>query len=118
MAALGLTEPNEAYPRQHERVETRDGVAYGDVVERVDFDYVARVARVNAAAIATLALAPSAPSGVRFGSARQAYDTRLSRTRGNDPDRARYRLAWRAPHQPFWERSLDGGARPHATPKG
>jgi Zn-dependent M28 family amino/carboxypeptidase len=109
IAALRLTEPNEDFTRQHERVETRDGVAYGDVVERVDFDYVARVARVNAAAIAAIALAPSAPAGVRFGSARQAYDTRLSWTRGNEPDLAGYRVAWRATHQPFWERSLDVG---------
>ena len=41
-AAVRFTEPNENFDRQHQRVETRDGVPLGDVVEKVDFDYVAQ----------------------------------------------------------------------------
>ncbi|MFO0954708.1 MAG: hypothetical protein U0835_26795 [Isosphaeraceae bacterium] len=108
-AAVRLTEPNEDFSRQHERVETRDGVAYGDVVERVEFDYVARVARVNAAALASLALAPAPPQNVRFATARQAYNTVLTWRKGNEPDVAGYRVVWRATHEPFWTRSLDVG---------
>ena len=69
-AAVRLTEPNENFDRQHQKVEVRDGVAFGDVVEKVDFAYVAQVARVNAATLASLALAPAPPSEARFGTGR------------------------------------------------
>ncbi len=108
-AAVRLTEPNENFNRQHEKVETRDGIAYGDVVEHVDFDYVANVARVNASLMMNLALAPAAPSDVRFGSARQAYDTALAWKRGADEDLAGYRVVWRTTEQPYWQRARDVG---------
>ena len=117
-AAVRLTEPNEDFNRQHERVEQRDGVAYGDVIERVDFAYVRQVARVNACVLASLALAPAPPAELRFGSARQAYDTWLTWRRGSEPDLAGYRVVWRATHQPFWEHSLDLGDVTEATLKG
>ena len=59
--AVRLTEPNEDFDRQHQKVEVRDGTPYGDVLERVDFPYVSRVARVNASLLASLALAPAPP---------------------------------------------------------
>jgi Peptidase family M28 len=108
-AAVRLTEPNENFNRQHQRVEDRDGVAYGDVVEHVDFPYVAQVARVNASLLASLALAPAPPAEVRFGSARQDYDTKLTWRKGTEPDLAGYRVVWRPTHQPFWERGVDVG---------
>jgi Peptidase family M28 len=106
-AAVRFTEPNENFDRQHKKVETVDGVAFGDVVDRVDFAYVAQVARVNAAALASLALAPAPPTDVRFGTGRQEYDTRIRWKRGSEPDLAGYRVVWRPTHQPFWTRGLD-----------
>jgi hypothetical protein len=106
-AAVRLTEPNENFDRQHKKVETVDGVEFGDVVELVDFGYVAQVARVNAAALASLALAPAAPTDVRFGTGRQEYDTRIGWKGGSEPDLAGYRVVWRPTHQPFWARGLD-----------
>jgi hypothetical protein len=117
-AAIRLTEPNEDFDRQHQRVERREGVDYGDVVERVDFDYVTRVARACASLLANLALAPAPPKGVRFATARQDYDTRLTWERGKEPDLQGYRVVWRATHQPFWERALDVGDATEATLKG
>jgi hypothetical protein len=108
-AAVRLTEPNEDFDRQHQRVEVRDGVPFGDVVDRVDFPYVAQVARVNASLLACLALAPAPPSNLRFGTGRQEYDTRISWKRGDEPDLAGYRVVWRATHLPFWRRGLDFG---------
>jgi hypothetical protein len=106
-AAVRFTEPNENFNRQHKKVETVDGVEFGDVVERVDFGYVAQVARVNVAALASLALAPAAPTEVRFGTGRQEYDTRISWKGGRESDLAGYRVVWRPTHQPFWARGLD-----------
>jgi Peptidase family M28 len=106
-AAVRFTEPNENFDRQHKKVETVGGVEFGDVVDRVDFAYVAQVARVNLAALASLALAPAPPTDVRFGTGRQEYDTRIGWKRGSEPDLAGYRVVWRATHQPFWTRGLD-----------
>jgi hypothetical protein len=117
-AAVRLTEPNEDFDRQHQKVETRDGVSYGDVVERVDFGYVAQVARVNASVLGSLALAPAPPASPRFGTGRQEYDTRINWKAGTEPDLAGYRVVWRATHLPFWERGLDTGPAPDAVIKG
>jgi hypothetical protein len=117
-AAVRLTEPNEDFDRQHQKVETRDGVPLGDVVDRVDFGYVAQVARVNASLLASLALAPAPPSNPRFGTARQEYDTRINWKAGTEPDIAGYRVVWRATHLPFWERGLDTGPSAEAVIKG
>ena len=117
-AAVRLTEPNEDFDRQHQRVEVRDGAPLGDVVERVDFPYVARVARVNAGLLASLALAPAPPANPRFGTGRQEYDTRISWKHGDEPDLAGYRVVWRATHLPFWQRGLDVGDGTDAVVKG
>lgn len=117
-AAVRLTEPNEDFNRQHERVEIRDGISYGDIIERVDFDFVARVARVNASLMVNLALAPGPPADVRFGSARQSYDTALTWKRGPEAGLAGYRVLWRSTEQPYWQHSRDLGDVSEAVLKG
>ncbi len=107
--AVRFTEPNEDFSRQHQKVREENGIKYGDVVEMVDFAYIAQVARINASALASMALAPAPPSGVSFRSARQEYDTRLTWQKGNEPDLAGYRIVWRDTYQPFWQRSVDAG---------
>ena len=63
-AAVRFTEPNEEYRHQHQNVRVENGVQYGDLIKFVDFDYVANVARVNAASLAMLALAPARQKNV------------------------------------------------------
>jgi Peptidase family M28 len=107
--AVRFTEPNEDFTRQHQKVRDEDGVRYGDVIEMVDFAYVAQVARINAAAMAGLALAPASPSEVTFRSRRQEYNTVLTWQANKEPDLAGYRIVWRETYQPFWQRSIDVG---------
>jgi Peptidase family M28 len=107
--AVRFTEPNEDFSRQHQRVREVDGVKYGDVIEMVDFPYIAQVARVNAAAMASMALAPASPSGVSFKTSRQEYNPTLTWKPNADPDVAGYRIIWRETYQPFWQRVLDVG---------
>ena len=60
-AAVRFTEPNENYQHQHQNVRIEKAVQYGDLPQYVDFKYIANVARVNAASLAALALAPRPP---------------------------------------------------------
>lgn len=107
--AVRVTEPNEDFTRQHQKVREENGIKYGDVPEMVDFAYVAQVARVNASSLAAMALAPAPPSAVIFKSARQEYDTLLSWQPNKEPDTAGYRIVWRPTNQPYWTGSIDVG---------
>jgi len=60
-AAVRFTEYREDFNHQHQTPRVKNGVEYGDWPKFVDFEYVANVARLNAATLASLASAPSAP---------------------------------------------------------
>lgn len=107
--AVRFTEPNEDFTRQHQRVREENGIKYGDVFEMVDPIYVAQVARINAIAMASMALAPAPPSEVRFKTGRQEYDTTVAWQPNKEPDVAGYRIVWRETYQPFWHRSIEVG---------
>ena len=55
-AAVRFTEYREDFHHQHENPRTEKGIEYGDLPKFVDFEYVANVARLNAATLATLPL--------------------------------------------------------------
>ena len=61
-AAVRFTEYREDFHHQHQNVRTENNIEYGDALKFVDFNYVSRVARLNAATLASLAAAP-APTG-------------------------------------------------------
>ena len=104
--AVRFTEPSENFARQHQDVRAADGVEFGDVVAKVDMDYVATVTRVNAAVLATLALAPPAPSGATIETKKVENDTTLRWEPGDVPDLAGFEVLWRDTTSPFWEHSL------------
>jgi hypothetical protein len=103
-AAIRFTEANENYSRQH---------SVDDVVEAVDFTYLARNARVNAAVAASLALAPPAPvvaderGRPLLGRQPTGYDARLQWQAS--PRAAAYRIFWRRAWTPDWEHELAVG---------
>jgi hypothetical protein len=100
-AAVRFTEPNENYNHQHQNVRVENGVQYGDLPEFDDFNYIADVARVNAASLATLALAPARPKNAMLGS-RQSNDTELSWDANKEPDLAGYEIVWRDTTAAVW----------------
>lgn len=100
--AVRFTEPNEEYRHQHQNVRIEDGVQYGDLPEFVDFGYIANVARVNAAALAKLATAPSRPRNVGLVTARLTNDTDLKWDANAESDLAGYEIVWRETTSPFW----------------
>ena len=64
--AARFTEPRENFNHEHRDVEVVNGVQFGDLIDFVDFDYIARVARVNGAALWALATAPGTPKNVQI----------------------------------------------------
>ncbi len=60
-AAIRFVEPVEDFKHQHQDVRVENGVQYGDLMQYMDFDYLAKVTRYNVATIASLALAPAPP---------------------------------------------------------
>ena len=102
-AAVRFTEAHEDFRHQHQDVRAVDGVQYGDLPEFVDFEYLASVARINAAALASLARAPSPPSGVRIETLRLENQTTLSWLANPEADLAGYEVVWRETTAPFWQ---------------
>ncbi len=101
--AVRFTEAREDFRHQHQDVRIVDGVQYGDLPQFVDFDYLAGVARVNAAALASLARAPSPPAGVRIETLQLENRTTLSWLANPEPDLAGYEIVWRETTAPFWQ---------------
>ncbi|HEV8095511.1 MAG TPA: M28 family metallopeptidase [Burkholderiales bacterium] len=113
--AIRFTEVFEDFRHQHQDVRVEKGVQYGDLPEFVDFGYVADVARVNAAALASLALGPSAPKDVEVMTLFLEHNTTLRWKPNPEPDVAGYRILWRETTAPFWQHAYDAGNATHHT---
>jgi len=101
-AAVRFTEPNEDYHHQHQNVRIENGVQYGDLPQFDDFNYIRSVARVNAASLAALALAPARPKNVGLVTTRLTNDTDLKWDANKEPDLAGYEIVWRDTTSPVW----------------
>jgi hypothetical protein len=117
-AAVRFTEPFEDFFHQHQDVRVANGVRIGDLPEFVDYDYVARVARANAAGLASLALAPAPPEAVGIEVSELTNDTRLVWTAPKTEPVAAYRIQWRESGSPLWQSSKDVGNLTAFTLKG
>ncbi len=101
-AGIRIMESHENYTQQHQDIRTENGIAYGDVLEHVNFDYAAKLTAVNAINLASLAWAPPAPETVKIGgivepSAKLAW----SEVEGA----AGYKIYWRDTTSPTWDHS-------------
>jgi len=114
-AAVRFTEFREDYNHQHQNVRTENGVEYGDLPKFVNYDYVANVARLNAATLALLASAPAPPANVKMVMKDLENDTTLTW----DPvaGAASYEVIWRATNAPDWESVEAVGSVTRATLK-
>jgi hypothetical protein len=102
-AALRFTEPNEDFAHQHQDLRTENGKVYGDLVEFNDYDYIGKVTKVNAAALASLALAPAAPQNVKLRTDKLTNDSTLVWQANAEPDLAGYRIVWRETTASDWQ---------------
>ncbi|HTJ26760.1 MAG TPA: M20/M25/M40 family metallo-hydrolase [Candidatus Limnocylindria bacterium] len=110
--AVRFTEPRETFAHQHQNVRVENGVQYGDLEQYVDFDYLAKVARYDAASLAALALAPAAPK-VSVVTHELTNDTTL--TWDAVPRAVRYEIVRRATTDPVWTSVQDAGDVTHVT---
>jgi Peptidase family M28 len=112
-AAVRFTEWREDFNHQHQNVRTENGVEYGDLLKFVDFHYVARVARINAATMAELASAPPPPGDVQIAVSNLDNNTTLRWTAGpGAPAGTRYEVVWRELAAPDWQRFTGSGIHP------
>ena len=116
--ALRFTEPNEDFKHQHQNVRVENYKQYGDLPQFVDPLYVARVASVNAAALASLALAPAAPQKVQMRTSQLENDSSLVWQPNTEPDLLGYRVVWRETTAAQWQGALFVGNVTQTTMKG
>ncbi|HUN34561.1 MAG TPA: M28 family peptidase [Trebonia sp.] len=112
--AARITEPRENFNHEHRNVEVIDGVDYGDRLEYVDFKYTARVAKVNAAALWSLATSPATPKNVQIHVTPPVgfagiNDTVLSWNANPETDLAGYEVVTRETSAPDWTDAIAVG---------
>src|ERR1700678_1789740 len=116
-AAVRFTEFREDFHHQHQNVRTENGIEYGDLAKFVDFDYVAHVARLNAATLASLASAPAPPANVHLLAKDLENDSTLTWESSPGGLATVYEVLGRATTRPEWEHAEKVGNVNRATLK-
>jgi Zn-dependent M28 family amino/carboxypeptidase len=111
--AVRLTEFREDFNHQHQTLRTENGIEYGDLLKFVNFDYIAHVARLNAATLASLASAPAAPSKVKIVT--KDLDNNSTLTWESSTGATSYEIVWRATNAADWEYVQTVGSGTRAT---
>jgi hypothetical protein len=106
-AAVRFTEWREDFNHQHKNVVRPPAGSHepvqGDLPDFVDFKYVAEVARLNAATLATLAFAPGEPQKVTIETKDVGNGTTLSWEEPLGGGVAHYEVVWRETTSPDWQ---------------
>jgi hypothetical protein len=114
-SAVRFTEFRENFHHQHQNVRTENGIEYGDLPKFVDYDYIAHVARLNAATLASLASAPAPPANVHLLTKGLENDSTLEWEASPGGRAAEYEVLWRATTSPAWEHAQSFGNATRAT---
>jgi peptidase M28-like protein len=114
-AAVRFTEFREDYNHQHQNIRTENGIEYGDLPKFVNFDFVAAVAKVNAATLASLASAPAPPANVRLLTKELENDSTLSWEPSPSGMASSYEVVWRTTSNPDWEKVQSCGDKTRCT---
>ncbi|RYC53031.1 M28 family peptidase [Flagellimonas olearia] len=99
-AGIRIMEAHENYTQQHQDIRLEDGIAYGDVLEHVNFGYAKKLTTVNAINLASIAWAPPAPTTVEIGGiVEPAAKLKWSKVDGA----VGYKIYWRDTTSPTWD---------------
>ena len=112
--AARFTEPRENFNHEHQDVRVADGVQFGDLPQFVDFNYTARVAKVNGAALWALATNPSTPKNLQIHTTPPAGFpgtnlTALNWDANPEPDLAGYEVVMRETTAANWTSAIGVG---------
>src|SRR5215469_4523978 len=112
--AARFTEPRENFDHEHQNTQVVDGVQFGDLIDFVDFDYIARVAAVNGAALWALATGPGTPKNLQIhttppGTLSGTNLTTLTWAANTEPDLAGYQVVMRETTAADWTDAIDVG---------
>jgi acetylornithine deacetylase/succinyl-diaminopimelate desuccinylase-like protein len=92
----------EDYEHQHQDLRVENGVKYGDTIDEMDFPYLAKVVRLNVAALAALARAPMPPEPTAEGAVSTATTVKWAGV----PNAAAYVIRWRRTEAADWQHSM------------
>ncbi len=107
-AGVRLTEWREDFNHQHQDVRVENGTQFGDLLQFVDFGYVAQVARLNAATLATLAASPGTPAGVTIVAEKLENGTTLNwKAPEGASQGTHYEVLWRETMAADWQYAFD-----------
>jgi hypothetical protein len=109
-AAVRFTEWLENFNHQHQTPRVENGIEYADDIKYDDFNYIANVARLNSATLATLASAPGQPQKVAV--LNPPYDTRTVlrwEKPAGFPAGATFEVVYRDTDQPDWTSVVSAG---------
>lgn len=101
-AGIRIMEAHENYTQQHQDIRVENGIAYGDVLEHVNFDYAKKLTSVNAINLASLAWAPPAPKEVKIGG---IVEPSAKFQWSKVPGATGYKIYWRDTTSPTWDHS-------------
>ncbi|RNC89724.1 MAG: M28 family peptidase [Allomuricauda sp.] len=114
-AGIRIMESHENYTQQHQDIRVENGIAYGDVLEHVNFEYAKKLTAVNAINLASIAWAPPAPQIVEIGGIVEPS----ARLKWNAVEGATgYKIYWRDTTSPTWDHSRYVGNVTEATLEG
>jgi hypothetical protein len=89
----------ENYNWQHQDLRTENGIKYGDTIDHVDFPYLAKMTKLNVAALAAIASAPPPPAPKVEG----AVSTDTTLTWAPVDGAASYQVRWRRTDANQWQ---------------
>lgn len=101
-AGVRIMEAHENYNRQHQDLREEDGIAYGDVIEGVNFEYAQKLTSVNAITLAAIASAPPQPKNVKIGGAVRPSTT-LAWDAVDSENLSGYKVYFRDTTSPTWD---------------
>ncbi|THH26537.1 hypothetical protein EUX98_g7651 [Antrodiella citrinella] len=110
-AAARFTEPHENFAHQHQdvRVDNTTGQQFGDLAEFCDFDFIARVGKVNGAVLWSLANAPGTPKNVTMDTSVLTNNSTFLWSLDETGEAAGYEVVWRATDATLWENVIPVG---------
>lgn len=103
-AGVRIMEAHENYIMQHNDIRIENGIAYGDVIEGVNFEYAKKLTAVNAINLASIGWSPPALKKLSIGGIVQA-SVKFKWKKIENSKIAGYKIYWRDTTSPTWDYS-------------